>query len=621
MSSRYISSDDSIHGHRNGSGISLRYIFGGQDMVTHQDTRKDATDFGSCLQPGTTAVGMLNSRAAKSPNRRAYLYLLDGERLEQSVTYVELDRSARAIAGRLQSMGLRGERVLLLCGHAIDFLTVLFGCFYAGVIAVPVEAPFRPRRTSRLRGIAIDSGARTLLASGAEMTRSRATALANLADVDLDWIDVDTARRSRGEDCDFVPVCEDDIAYLQYTSGSTGTPRGVAISHRNLLSNLAHINSGVEQTADSVSVQWLPLHHDMGLVNALYATYVGFPCIMFAPGKFVQRPLRWLEAISRYRATYSGGPNFAFNSCAQQGETSDISGLDLSCWQVAFCGAEFIRAETLARFHRCFASVGFREEALYPCYGLAEYTVAVTGGRPDQPPVVRHIAADALLHGIARYCDTGDPRTTISIVGCGSTSSGHSVCIVDPNTRQPLDDMHVGEIWAAGPSRAQGYFGRQGETDVKFNARLASGEGPFLRTGDVGFLDNGELFVTGRANDLIVIRGRKYFPDDIEWIVETAHPNLLAGGCAAFSAEERSDEKLIVVAELVRTALRNGDHAQVVSAIRHALLNQRELDVAQVVLVRPGGVPRSSNGKIQRGACRRNYLANMLPRVGKTVVC
>jgi acyl-CoA synthetase (AMP-forming)/AMP-acid ligase II len=402
---------------------------------------------------------------------------------------------------------------------------------------------------------------------------------------------------------------------LQYTSGSTGTPRGVAISHGNLLSNLAHIDWGVEQTADSVSVQGLPLHHDMGLVNALNATYVGFPCVMFAPGQFVQRPLRWLEAISRYRATYSGGPNFAFKFCAQQGEISDISGLDLSRWEVAFCGAEFVRAETLAQFHKCFASAGFREEALYPCYGLAEFTVAVTGGRPDRPPVVRHVATDALHRGVARYRDTDDPGSTISIVGCGSTTPGHSVRIVDPSTRQPLDDMQVGEIWAAGPSRGQGYFGRQEETEAKFHARLESGEGPFLRTGDLGFLDKGELFVTGRANDLIVICGRKYYPDDIEWIVETAHPSLRAGGCAAFSAEERIDEKLIVVAELVRAAVRNGDHAQVVSAIRYALLNQRELDVAEVVLVRPGGVPRSPNGKIQRGACRRNYLANVLPRV------
>ncbi|MBC8871192.1 MAG: fatty acyl-AMP ligase [Planctomycetes bacterium] len=562
-----------------------------------------------------TAVGMLDSRAAESPNRRAYLYLLDGEHLERSVTYSELDQRARSIGGRLQSMGLRGERVLLACGHGIDFLSALFGCFYAGVIAVPVEAPLRPRRASRLRRIAIDSGARILLASGAEMTRSRAAVLANLTDVDLDWIDVETANRSSDDDCDFVPVHAGDIAYLQYTSGSTGTPRGVAISHENLLSNLAHIDFGVEQTAESVSVQWLPLHHDMGLVNALYATYVGFPCVMFAPGQFVQRPLRWLEAISRYRATYSGGPNFAYKFCSQQGEISNISGLDLSRWQVAFCGAEFVRAETLAQFHKCFASVGFREEALYPCYGLAEFTVAVTGGRTDRPPVVRHIATDALRRGIARYCDTHDPRSTISIVGCGNALPEHSVSIVDPGTRKPLDDMRVGEIWAAGASRGQGYFGRREETEAVFHARLDSGKGPFLRTGDLGFLDKGELFVTGRANDLIVICGRKYYPDDIEWIVETAHPNLLAGGCAAFSAEEHIDEKLIVVAELVRTALRNGDHAQVVSAIRHALLNRRELDVAHVVLVRPGGVPRSPNGKIQRGACRHNYLAQTLPRV------
>ncbi len=433
----------------------------------------------------------------------------------------------------------------------------------------------------------------------------------------LIWLDTD-----RPND-DSTPIWRDPradastLAFLQYTSGSTASPKGVMVSHGNLLHNSAFIAKSFETRAGGQGVFWLPLYHDMGLIGGMLQTvHAGGTSTFMSPVEFLHRPQRWLEVISQTRATVSGGPDFAYDLCVRRVSPEARAELDLSCWEVAFSGAEPVRSETIERFIEAFAPCGFRREAFYPCYGLAEATLMVTGGLRAEPPQVVRVRREALaVHRVVTAePDEGD---SCEFVGCGVSPSDQRLAIVDPKTLQACPSDRIGEIWVSGPSVAQGYYDAPAKSESTFRGRIADdGELPYLRTGDLGFIRHGMLFVTGRLKDLIIIRGRNYYPQDIEQSVERSHPCLRPGASAAFTVDVENLPQLVVAVELERHR-RDLDDSEVVVAIRQTVAADHELDPYAVVLLKTATLPRTSSGKVQRHVCREDYLANRL----RTVAC
>ncbi|HEY2987306.1 MAG TPA: fatty acyl-AMP ligase [Candidatus Binatia bacterium] len=572
----------------------------------------------------STLVELLRRRALDQPTRVAYTYLLDGERQEVDLDHAGLDRRARAIAAELQSSGLSGERVLLLYPPGLEYVAGFFGCLYAGAIAVPVYPPRPNRSFARLASIIENARPHAALTTGATLSRlqplaEKFPAFRTLA---TEILPDDRAREWREPALD-----GDSLALLQYTSGSTAEPKGVMLSHGNILRNQKLIRQAFEHTPDSTLVGWLPLYHDMGLIgNLLQPLYAGARCVLMAPEAFLLKPLRWLSAISKYRAHTSGGPNFAYNLCVRKIRPEQRATLDLSSWRVAFNGAEPIRAQDLDEFAAAFAPCGFRREAFFPCYGLAEATLMVSGGSKNAAPLTIEVPA-ARLSGrptVEEFAEDNEVRT---LVGCGGNLPEQKIVIAHPESRTQCVADEVGEIWVAGPGVALGYWNRAEETEQTFRAYLAdTGDGPFLRTGDLGFLHDGELFVTGRLKDLIIIGGDNHYPQDIERTAEQSHPALAPGNCAAFSLDVAGEQQLAVMAEVGRRhaqeCLRpdasgafdsNGGAAlnqEIVRAIRRAVAEEHDLRVHQVWLVRAGGVPKTSSGKIQRHLCRAQFLAH-----------
>ncbi|HXU43886.1 MAG TPA: fatty acyl-AMP ligase, partial [Thermoanaerobaculia bacterium] len=557
-------------------------------------------------------VDLLRARSLERPAEPSYLFLADGETEAEALRFADLDARARAIAAELAALGAAGERVLLLFPPGLDFVAAFFGCLYAGATAVPAYPPRPNRPQPRLRSIARDASPKVALANAALVAAREGLAAQVPELAGVAWLAADAVDPSAAGDWRPPELSPESLAFLQYTSGSTATPKGVMVSHGGLMANEELIRRAFGQSAESVIVGWLPLYHDMGLIgNVLQPLYAGGRCILMSPLAFLQRPARWLEAISRYRATTSGGPNFAYELCLKKASDERIAGLDLSSWTVAFNGAEPVRADTLDRFAARFAPCGFRREALFPCYGLAEATLFVTGGSPGAGPVVGSFAAGEIEQG--RALEGGDRR----LVSSGRAGAAHEVAIVDPETRERLDPGRIGEIWVAGPSVAAGYWNRQEATAESFAARTADGAGPFLRTGDLGFLRSGplgaELFVTGRIKDLIIVRGRNHYPQDLELTAERSHPALRPGCGAAFSVERPAawasgeiEERLVIVHELERGRQAEAEAAQ--EAIRSAIAEEHEVRVEDVVLIRVGTLPKTSSGKIQRRACRQLYL-------------
>lgn len=551
-----------------------------------------------------TLVELLRVRADSQPHQIAYTFLLDGEVEDSRLTYGELDQRARAIGARLQSLGAKGQTALLLYPPGLDYIAAFFGCLYAGAVAVPVYPPTSQRSLPRLWSIVKDAGPRvalttTLTLSKLEQT-SGAPALKALQWLTTDDVDVDLAGQWRSE-----PLRSETLAFIQYTSGSTATPKGVMLTHDNLLHNQRMIQTAFDQSEQSIILGWLPLYHDMGLIgNVLQSMYCGAPCILMSPLSFLQRPARWLHAISRYRATTSGGPNFAYDLCVRKIGLEERANLDLRSWTVAFNGAEPIRQGTIERFCAAFESCGFRREAFFPCYGLAEATLFVSGGLKSAPSVIARVKRSGLERNEAVAAEA-DEKDVVPLVGSGRSCLDEEIRIVDPISLRECAPGIVGEIFVSGPHIAQGYWRRPDETESTFKVYVA-GAGPFLRTGDLGFIQAGELFVTGRLKDLIIIRGRNYFPQDIELTAEVSHASLRAGGGAAFSVDALGEERLVVVHEVERQ--REIDFAEVIGAIRQAVSEEYELQVYAVVLLKAGSLPKTSSGKIQRHLCRASFL-------------
>lgn len=568
-----------------------------------------------------TLVDMLRTRAETHGTRLAFTYLKDGEEAEDAWTYRELDRRARQIAAALQDIGADDDRAILVYPPGLPFVAAFFGCLYAKRIAVPMSPP-NPSRLSRelprFRAILESAKPRTLLTTAsivpiADALRASDPALASVQVLATDVLASDEqAWRAPRLD-------PDTLAFLQYTSGSTALPKGVMVSHGNLLHNMAAIAAIFQSTDETPMMSWLPVFHDMGLIGCvLHPMLHGSSNVLMAPAAFLQRPLRWLQAISRYRAHTSGAPNFAYDLCVRRITPEQRATLDLRSWRVAFNGAEPVRARTIAEFTRAFEPCGFRAESMAPVYGLAESTLLATGNLRGTPPRITAFHSSHLEHGQANP-ESGPDTAARPLVGCGRISADQRLAIVDPERCTLLPDGEIGEIWLAGPSVAHGYWNRPDETKATFGARLAdSGDGPFLRTGDLGFVHDGQLFIAGRRKDLIIVDGRNHYPQDIELTVEQSHPAFRAGCSAAFSIDVDGAERLVVVAEAdpnwnIASAEAADAKTPLIRAARRAVAIDHDLDLHQLLLLRPASIPKTTSGKIRRQACRTGFLDGSLP--------
>jgi amino acid adenylation domain-containing protein len=537
-------------------------------------------------------------------------FLRDGETEEANWTYEELARRAWSISALLQSSNCAGQTVLLLYPPGPDFIAAFWGCLGAGAIAVPVYPPRSNRSVLRLKAVLHDSQARTVLTTRRTLAKIKPFAGLDPQLGALRYLTTDDVTPDLGQEWKQPNVTGGSIAFLQYTSGSTATPKGVMVSHFNLLENEAQIQQAFRQNEKSVVVGWLPLYHDMGLIgNMLQPIYVGARCILMSPMAFLEQPSRWLNAITRYRATTSGGPNFAYELCVRKVSEDELSKLDLSSWELAFNGAEPVRAQSMRRFAERFSPVGFRAKAFTPCYGLAEATLLVAGSATGNEPVVLELDTDALAQHRLRYPseDSGITR----VVSCGQPAQGSSVTIVDPESLLPSPPNKIGEIWVSGPSVALGYWNLPAETQHTFQAQASgNADRSFLRTGDLGFLRDGELFVTGRLKDLIIIRGRNYYPQDIEETMGAAHPALRPGCGVAFAIEKDREEQLVVVQE---SAIRSDDELdKAIQQIARNISDVHELSAHAIVLIQAGTIPKTSSGKLQRQACKKDFLNQRL---------
>lgn len=563
-----------------------------------------------------TLVDMLRIRAAERHDRLAFVFLSDGEDNEMRITFGELDRQARSIGAWLQERSQVGDRALLLYPPGLDYIAAYFGCLYAGVVAVPAYPPRLNRPTPRIQGIVSDCQAKIALTT-TDIYENLERRFEQTPDLQaLHWLDSQKLAEGLENSWRQPIVTPQSLAFLQYTSGSTSQPKGVMVSHANLLHNLGEIYCSFrlfDYDFDRVNgVNWLPSYHDMGLIGCiLEPVYANAGEILMPPLAFLQRPVRWLQAISNYRGVVSGGPNFAYDICVDKVKSEQIESLDLSHWQLAFSGAEPVRPATLERFSATFAPCGFKAQAFYPCYGLAEGTLIASGG--DGPGHLVLFKAQRAALEQARVVEAQpEDANAVDMITCGESIGGQQIVIVDPESliRCPVDE--VGEIWISGPSVAQGYWNRPEDSYDTFGAYLAdSGDGPFMRTGDLGFLRDGQLYVTGRLKDLIIIRGSNHYPQDIELTVEQSHPALQPGGGAAFALQVDGLEELVVVQEVSRQA-RNSDMSEVMRAIRSAIAENHDLQVFAIALIRPLSIPKTSSGKIQRRATRSAYLDGSL---------
>lgn len=552
-------------------------------------------------------VDVLRWRAINQPDRLAYTFLTDGETEEARLTYQQLDQRSRAIAAWLQSVSERGERVLILYPPGLDYLAAFFGCLYAGVVAVPVYPPRRNRNMERIMTIAESAQPTVLLTTGPTFAAVKSFCGEHERLRSVRCVDTNSLVNETNDWREPV-IKQSTLAFLQYTSGSTGSPKGVMLSHGNLLHNSTLLRQAFEYDSNSHCVSWLPIYHDMGLIGGvLQPLFGGYPCTLMAPASFLRSPVSWLRTISRHKRVISGGPNFAYRLCVDKISPEDRAELDLSGWSVAFNGAEPIHHDTLKQFASTFAPHGFRQEAFYSCYGLAESTLIVSGGLRDVAPVIKNVAAKALERKQWIESSNGDGR---ALVSCGRVLQGQQVVLVNPDSQLRCGANEVGEIWVSGESVGKGYWNSPKQTEEIFKAHLSdTGEGPFLRTGDLGVLQDGELFVVGRLKDLIIIRGLNHYPQDIELTVQECSTALRPTG-AAFSIDVAGEERLVVVQETARRS--DADPESLIEVIREEIAENHNLQVYAVVLVKPQTIPKTSSGKIQRSACRTAFLNNEL---------
>jgi acyl-CoA synthetase (AMP-forming)/AMP-acid ligase II len=540
------------------------------------------------MNEAKSVAASIQNWAHERPNDSAVVFLADGESESGRLTFGELDRRARLVSGRLIRAGLTGKPILLPAQSTPAFVLALCGCLYAGAIAVPAPFHARNRGNERLRSIVRDANIDIVIGDTDAATKRLLETIPEISSLSLDDLERETAAIAEYD--------PQSPAVLQYTSGSTGAPKGVIISHRNLTANITMLGSAFCFQPMSRILTWAPLFHDMGLMaNLLAALHWGLLCVVMPPFAFLQKPRRWLEAISRYRITVSGAPNFAYELCARRIGSDTVEQLDLSAWALAYCGAEPVRLSTMRRFAQAFAAAGFRELALYPGYGLAEATVFVSGGVVGEG--VRVLPSDAPVPG--------------QLVSCGRPAKGGSVVIVEPESREPVPDGYEGEVWVSGDHVAKGYWNNAAATAAAFDAKISGREEAFLRTGDLGFIWNGELYITGRCKNLIIYRGINLHPEDIEATVGACHPGWGAMG-AAVSIECDGEERLVVVYEVLNNQLEEAESRAMIDEALNAVAAEYAVRLFDLVLVRRGTLPRTTSGKVQRDRCRTLYLSGEL---------
>ncbi|MGM3304669.1 fatty acyl-AMP ligase [Anabaena sp. WFMT] len=563
----------------------------------------------------STLIELLRWRATQEVDKLAYTFLIDGKKQGSKLTYGELDLQARAIGALLQKYNGKGQRALLLYPQGLDVIAAFLGSLYGGVIAIPVPPPDAgrlKRALPRLRAIVKDANAAFALTTQRFLTILQEAELDFPEFEQMQWIateDIDLAMAEQWQDPQVSP---DTLAYLQYTSGSTSTPKGVMISHHNIMHHCGYLQKACGYDAESVSITWMPYFHDYGLVEGLTEPlYNGHPCYVMSPLAFIKQPIRWLQAISRYRGTHSQAPNFAYEQCVGRVTDLQIESLDLSSWVAAGNAAEPINPRVLEEFFEKFAPCGFRWESFAPAYGLAEDTLLVSTSPRDEPPVLCLVKTSEIeKNKIVEASSWGDGVRAIP--GCGQLVGDTKVAIANPDTLTRCSADEVGEVWVADPSVAGGYWNRPAESESTFRAyTVDTNEGPFLRTGDLGFIKGGELFITGRIKDLIIIRGTNHYPQDLEWTVQQIHPALRPDYGAAFSIDVDAVERLVIVQEIKRNP-EEFKADEVINSIRQAIAEIHELQVYAIVLAKPGNVLKTSSGKIQRRACKASFLAGEL---------
>ncbi|MFM0043252.1 fatty acyl-AMP ligase [Paraburkholderia sediminicola] len=557
-------------------------------------------------------VEVVRNYADTAPGAMPFTFIdYAGARPEDlAMTYQQLDQRARRIAALLQTSGKPGDRVLLLYPAGLDYLCALFGCLYAGMVGVPAYPPLNPRLRDRLAAVAEDCGASAALTTGAvlELVGDRAGPPGRLR-----WLVTDAALGHLEDAWRDPGVTRDRVAILQYTSGSTGTPKGVIVTHGNLLHNVYLIALHLQFRPDDHHLTWLPPYHDMGLIGAMLGSFcAGVPVSFMAPASFLRRPERWLGELSKRRCTVSGAPNFAYELCIEKIPEEALAAFDLSSWQLAYSGAEPVRADTLDRFAERFGACGFRRAAFYPCYGMAETTLFVTGKRRDEPP--RTLTIDSVAYAnearaVVREGALADPSVS-EFVSCGEVATDLDLRVVDPHSVLELSEGRVGEIWVAGPSVTSGYWRSTPGTAGIFDGHIAGRDHAYLRTGDLGFMHNGELYVSGRLKDLIIIRGINHYPHDIERTIDLCHDAVRPGCGIAFCITAGNEDHLVFVQEVGRRDEARSD--EITARMRDVIYSQHGIQPYAIVLIANGTIPKTTSGKLSRRPCRTQFLEGRL---------
>lgn len=532
-------------------------------------------------------------------------------------TYSDLDRRCRAVAAHLQVQGAVGQRVALALDNNADYLAGFIACAYAGVIAVPLYPPSQRHMADRFRTVVADCDARYVLTTHTNKDRFRQTDFSAAAFGGLRLVYVDTIEDTLAPHWTPFNPAPSDLAYLQYTSGSTGTPRGVMVSHGNLMYQGQFIQKGCDLKDDDHALSWLPLYHDMGLiVGGLQPLFSGIPLWLAMPHAVVMHPERWLKAISRFRITHTGAPNFVYDLCCENIDLQRLADTDLSSWAVAYNSAEPIRSSSIQRFVRRLAPLGLPDTAPHPAYGLAEATLAVAIKPRDTQAVVTTVDAVQLTLGVIRAPNAQEPSR--KLVSSGRSVLQTRIVIVDTTTLERCPAGVIGEVWVSGPTVAQGYWNQPSQTQATFQAHTRDGDGPYLRTGDLGYLDDqGELFITGRVKDLIIVAGKNHYPQDIEETVEAASADIRPHAVAALAIEGEAGDSVVVLAEIHRRRAANFNAQATAQAIRTRVSLEHQVSIAEVVLLERGQLPMTTSGKIQRRASHDLLLAGAFQIVGR----
>lgn len=573
-------------------------------------------------------VSILFDHAQTHPHKTAFIFLRDGEDDEEKIAYGELHHCAMAIAWKLHAKTSPGSNVLLLLPPGLDFHLALTGSLYAKNVAITAYAPRNAKHMARIINILANSQARTILTTTTQKEKITDWLGENVGLYTFICVDevYETNSesflvcRERNLSMQLPHVHPKDLAFIQYTSGSTSEPKGVMISHENVYQNVHSLCELFHYNSETTSVTWLPIFHDMGLIDGFFVPiFTGQLCVLMPSVAFIQRPVRWLRAISKYRGVVCGSPNFGYDLCLRQISDRDLQGLDLSSWTVAYNGSEPVDPNTLRGFIHKMAPQGFSPTTFLPCYGMAEATLMVSTHYHQKSPVFRKIRiADLQLHRWVEASDSDKKEDIYELTSCGRAGIQMELKIVNPESKRLCAADEIGEIWIKGPSVGAGYWGRAQQTEEVFYASILGEEGrqgPYLRSGDLGIIRDGLLFVTGRIKELIIIRGKNHYPLDIEKTVRKAHPALEHASGAAFSIRGASREKLVIVQEINKQFRTKADPHEIVQKIKEHVFLEHDLSVDEVYLINPVSLPKTSSGKTQRILCARKVQQGTLESV------